>query len=268
MKLLAFLSILFFCACKNSTTTNSVPPITDTVIARDTIVANTDSKIDKEKFYTNKDTIIISTLNNDTVKYSEKDFNDIVDNFPALYSNYPDPPDITFQSSKNFADIIDSSGNTNHVSFTSECGQDVYYTLYAYFLKQKNGEKKYAVRRKTLIEIFNRINSIFGRLSYGGTYFGHQYPRIEAYAEYGVYWYSKRDDFFTKTYDIAKQKELYISGLKQIIIDEESIDYNTIDKKEKLNRRKELFKMVDEISSLVTDNFYLKMAQGFHYEHY
>lgn len=70
-----------------------------------------------------------------------------------------------------------------------------------------------------------------------------------------------------KTYDITKQKELYIKSLRQLIDDESKIDNETLGK-EKAERNKELNKIVDDLNKLITDNFYLRRTQEFHYRHY
>jgi hypothetical protein len=151
--------------------------------------------------------------------------------------------------------------------FASEVGQDVYYALYAYFLKQKNGIDPYEKQRKKLIEIYSNINSLFGHFQYGGTYFGHQQMRILGYAEYSVYLLQKIENGFEKTYNIKKQKELYIKSLRQLILDESEIDYNSLGE-QKIERTKKLNKKVDSLDSLITDVFYLRRAQEFHYIHY
>src|SRR5439155_10350432 len=117
----------------------------------------------------------------------------------------------------------------------------------------KNGIDKYAERRKKLISIYSNINSLFGYFEYGGTYFGHQYSRILGYAEYSIYLYSQSKDHFEKTYDIAKQKEFYIEFLRQLIGDESKIDNKTLGQK-KIERNKELNKIVDDLDKLITDN--------------
>lgn len=70
-----------------------------------------------------------------------------------------------------------------------------------------------------------------------------------------------------KTYDITKQKELYIKSLRQLIDDENKID-NQFSGKEKIERTSELNKLVDQLDLLITDNFYLRRAQQFHYCNY
>ncbi|MBL0153394.1 MAG: hypothetical protein IPP93_07885 [Chitinophagaceae bacterium] len=60
---------------------------------------------------------------------------------------------------------------------------------------------------------------------YGGTYFTHQWGRILGYAEYSVYLLPKKASDIRKSYDITKQKELYIKSLRQLIDDESKIDF-------------------------------------------
>lgn len=226
------------------------------------------SKLERLKYHTRKDTVYIFSQARDTLKFSREEFNDIIDNFPELYSMNTADPDSTYSISKIWVDLVDSSGNKNHISFNSEVGQDVYYILYAYFLKQKNGIVKYSIRRKNLLVIYRTLNSLFGALNYGGTYYGHQYSRIEGYAEFSIFWFRHYEDYFDRPYDISKQKEFYIAGLKQLIIDEVKIDNNQIREREKDERRKELFGLVDNLNKEITDNFYLRMAQSFQSEHY
>jgi hypothetical protein len=206
------------------------------------------------KYYTKLDTIAIP-VEIDTMRYVKADFNRIIDEHPELYQEFPAHPDLLYYSLTNSGD------------FSSEVGQDNYYILYAYFLKQKNGEKKYAKQRKKLIDIFSNINSLFRQLQYGGTYFAHKYPRILGYAEYSVYRLPKEDDIVEKTYDISKQKLLYIKSLRQLIADESKIDFESLGK-EKMERTNKLNELVDELDILITNLFYLREAQDFQYSHY
>ncbi len=114
------------------------------------------------------------------------------------------------------------------------------------------------------------MNSLFSLLQYGGTFFGHQQFRIVGYAEYSIYLYPKGGqsyDVVEKTYEITKQKDLYIKSLRQLITDESTIDFETLGK-QKIERNKELNKIVDMIDNSITDIFYLRRAQAFHYENY
>lgn len=224
-------------------------------------------KVENSKYYTQQDIILITTEIGETLKYNKEKFNQIVDNFPALYKDNVQDPDFTYFSNDIWKDIVDKNGNEVHLTFGSEVGRDEYYTLYAYFLKQKNGINKFAQQRQKLIDIYLNINSLFGHFEYGGTYFGHQSRRILGYAEYSIYLLPKTKEDILKTYDITKQKELYIKSLQQLIEDESKIDFNTLGQ-EKIERNKELNKIVDELDKLITDLFYLRRAQEFQYGHY
>jgi len=221
-----------------------------------TTVADTQPKqVDKSKYYTQVDTVLIATEIGDTLKYAKANFNSIVEKHSEFFEEFPDNPDLAY-----------FNGN-NKEEFASEAGQDIYYILYAYFLKQRNGIKEFAEQRQKLIKIYSNINSLFGHLKYGGTYFGHQSKRIVGYAEYSVFILPKDKKGYTKTYEIIPQKKLYIKSLRQLIDDESTIDNNTIGQ-DKILRIKKLNKIIDELDNLITDNFYLRRAQEFHYEHY
>lgn len=91
--------------------------------------------------------------------------------------------------------------------------------------------------------------------------------RILGYAEYSIYLFPKEKNELEKTYDITKQKKLYIKSLRQLIEDESKIDFETLGQ-EKIIRNKELNTIVDELEKLITDNFYLRRAQEFQYRYY
>lgn len=222
----------------------------------------------------NNEKVILYAEENDTFSFTNAELKQIIKLFPSLNPKWPVNPDISysFKDTGNvFKELIDLDGKKNSISFNSELGQDEYYILYAYILKKENGDKKYQPERKNLIELYRNINGIFEGLANGGTYFGHQHRRIVGYAEYSVYLYSQIDslnDYFTKKYDITKQKQLYISSLLQLINDEESFDFNTIDKKGKAERKKEFLEKVNNIKKLISNYFYLKKAQEFQYSYY
>lgn len=250
MKPLLALEIFFLLSCNNQTQQANMIQPADTIVK-----AITSGRIDNSKYYITEDTISIATETVGTLKFGKEQFNRIIDEHPEFFDEYPSDPDLAYNC------------NGNRGGFLSEAGQDTYYLLYAYFLKHRNGIDKYADHRSRLIKIYSSINSLFQRFQYGGTYFGHQYPRILGYAEYSVYLYSISKDNFEKTHAITKQKSLYIQSLRQLISDEDGIDFNTLGK-DKIQRNGELNKTIDELEGLITDNFYLRRAQAFHYGHY
>ncbi|MDR2854222.1 MAG: hypothetical protein LBV31_02825 [Prevotellaceae bacterium] len=224
--------------------------------------SNYSKQADNSKYYTTQDTVQIMTETGVTLEYSKDDFNQMVKNHTEFFDEFTVNPDQVY-----YCLFHCNTDNKKNREFGSEAGQDAYYTLYAYFLKQKNGIDKYAQQRKKLIEIYSNINSLFGHFQYGGSYFGHQAQRILGYAEYAIYLLSCAENNIEKTYSITKQKDLYIKSLRQLIEDESEIDFETFGK-EKIERNKELNSIVDKLDKLITDNFYLRRAQEFQYRHY
>ncbi|WP_313533550.1 hypothetical protein [Sphingobacterium athyrii] len=156
------------------------------------------------------------------------------------------------------------------IEFNSEAGKDHYYMLYSYFLMQVNGEQKYATQRKRLFQLFSKINELFASIEQGGTYFGHQQKRLLAEVEYAIYLMPKDKSEIQKIYDIKKQKQLYIQGLRQLVIDEIT-NNEEIESQHKPDQVKRLNKIVDDINLLIIDNFSLRRGQYFqsnYYEYY
>jgi hypothetical protein len=213
------------------------------------------SKVDISKYITHLDTILIATEIGDTLKYTKTEFNKIVNTHTEFFEEYPDNPDQTY-----------SKANDKE-EFSSEFGKDIYFALYAYFLKQKNGVEKHAHQRQKLINIYSNINSLFRQFENGGTYFEHQQMRILGYAEYSIYLLPKAKKDISKTYSIKKQKAHYIKSLRQLIEDESKINFKTLGIN-KIKRIQKLNKIVDELDKLIIDNFYLRRAQEFQYGHY
>lgn len=122
-----YILILTALGCNNPTNQS------DKTIHADTTKQTTSVK---SKYYTTNNPQLIITETGDTLKYSKDEFNKIVDNHSELTSEYTNEPDQMFYCNGNIGD------------FGSEVGQDNYYILYAYFLKQKNSIDNYAERRK------------------------------------------------------------------------------------------------------------------------
>lgn len=77
----------------------------------------------------------------------------------------------------------------------------------------------------------------------------------------------KDGELVEKTYKIDRQKSLFIKSLRQLIDDENEIDFNTLEK-DKSDRVKKLNTIIDELDILITDLFYLRRAQEFQYVNY
>ncbi len=247
MKNLQYIIFLLIFGCSSQSDKRDNPGTVETI--------DKTKNVDNTRYYTQQDTILIVTEIGDTLKYVKTNFNNIVDRHPEFFEQYPDNPDQAYFNSSDYE------------GFGGEAGKDTYYILYAYFLKQRNGIEEFAEQRQKLIEIYSGINFLFGQFQHGGTYFGHQHARILGYAEYSVFLMPKDKSDIIKTYDITKQKELYIKSLRQLIDDESKIDFNT-QREEKVERGKRNNEVVDKLEVLITDNFYLRRAQEFHYGHY
>ncbi|MDA9121095.1 tetratricopeptide repeat protein [Flavobacteriales bacterium] len=207
----------------------------------------------KFKYYTDLDTVVIETEIGETLSYTQAEYNTLVYNHPEFYSGCPKGPDNTYSKIKPLE---------GEYFITSETGQDTYYMLYAQFLKMRNGGQLFDNERRRLIEIYLTINMIHGTLVRGGSYFGHQIPRILAYAEWSLYnkTYHHKS---TAPHDIENPKFQYINCLKEFIADQ-------IDNDPKLNEGylPELDSMVNELHDLITNRFYLDQATSFELEHY
>jgi hypothetical protein len=253
MKILT--SIFILCLITHSSKAQAKQTIPRHNISVGVYLPINEQKKDSTIYNTSKDTLLILAGARDTLKYTLNQLKKIMVNHSELTDSMTQNPDLTYYSRSHPKD------------FVSEVGQDEYYMLYAYFLQQRNGIDKYEVERKRLIEIYDNINFLFQHLQYGGTYFGNQYARILAYAEFSIYLYIGIESDFSKTYSITKQKELYIQSLRQIIQDDSKIDYDTVGK-QKIKRNEELNKTVDRIGHEITGYFYLRQAQNFQYDHY
>ncbi len=249
MKILFYIPFLLLLNCSNHTKRTDINSNSET--ASYSQIKNSDSS----KYHTTKDTLLITTEIGENLKYSKVEFNLIVDNHPEFFSDIIQDPDATYYCT------ADKNG------FDSELGKDEYYMLYAYFLKQKNGIDKYAECRQKLIDIYTDLNFLYQYFQHGGTYFGHQRARILGYAEFSVHIYKSYEDKFSKTYDIRKQKRIYIQSLRQLVDDELQIDGETL-RQDKVNRKQELNMKIDNIDKAIIDNFYLRRAQEFQYVHY
>jgi hypothetical protein len=251
-KCLLVVIILFF-GCKPKSGTPSRRSSKDSSIS--TFTKSVDSSL-----FARKDSVLV--VGYDSGTYSRGEFNDIVIHFPELYSLPTVDPDIAYYGS------VFSGKIGNGVRFNSEVGQDEFYTLYAFFLRNRDTGQGLAGSRDTLIRIFEEINDIFGQLNHGGTFFGHQAYRIFGYAEYRIYMLSRNTDEFRKEYSITSQKANFTNQLRQQIVDEIGVDNLLLGKNEKEDKRQDMLKSVRKINDWIGNYFYLKAARQFMYEYY
>ena len=196
-----------------------------------------------------KDSVLIHSHSiRDTFKFSKAEFISILENHPEINLHPPLHPDITYQK--------------NNKEFSSETGQDVYFTIYAYNLEKHNHNTE--LMRIKLIEAFHKVNSIHGAYKKGGSFFGHQKARIAAYAEFDVYSYRNRKPTYE---DFKKNKTNYIDSLK--INFEKGINklVNTPDKAKSL-LLKEINLEISQLEKLIEDDIILEAARNFEQRHY
>lgn len=262
MKQLIFLLPVMLFAC-NTAIKNDDLAQTDTAIVKAKGI-----NAAKTAYYATTDTVIIASKYFDTLAFSKKEFNDIIDHYPSLYEDLTVPPDIAHAKDIAVATKAISEEDTGELVFNSEAGKDAYYSLYAHFLIQKDSSQVLIRRRDVLNGIYQDVNDMAGELARGGTYFGHQYNRIAAYAEYAVNMFDFDTTSFLKSYDISKQKALFIASLKQRVTDELTLDNDFINANDKEAHKKKIFSYINNIEGQITDGFYLYYAQQFYYNNY
>lgn len=215
-----------------------------------------------------KQKIVIYAEDFDSLILSKNELNKIEKLFPLFKSEFISNPNEAFSGSGEWKDYINQDNKKEHFSFGSEVGQDNFCLVYTYYLKQKNGEKKYQAERKNLIELYRALNELYQGLEYGGTFYTHQHIRLYAFAEYSIYRLNIDKEYFEKKYDFHKQKGLYIKSLIQYVEDEERqngyYQEDIISNKPKaIERVKKLKEKIDIIQKLITNYFYLNQVQDF-----
>ena len=172
--------------------------------------------LEKQALYTQQD-----TLNLNGHKFSKKEFNAIVDNFPSLYQNEVLHPDSLYKlefSNPNFAIAYEQN-----VSFDSDAGQDRFFALYAHFLTSKNKGTRFEYLRKSLKNSYDSINTIFERLSRGGTDYIHQSSCIPTYVAYDIYQLNHSNRLPVYTQKTRADQYEFIEDLKNQIENESTL---------------------------------------------
>lgn len=220
--------LLLFCFCSNKT---------NYAVNNDSIDSNDSVKIEIDSF---------------CLIYDKNIFETIKDSFPQLSKlekGIIESPDDTY---KKYPVYI------NDYTFDSEAGQDEFYLLYAHFLRKRNGDK-YSKVRDNLINIYREINSLFGSLEIIGNYFGHQYVRIVGYAEYDIYLYSPDNKNKQVENNFVVTKRRYLKSLENKVL--EDADYYESTDRQEIIQKSHIF--IDNLNSLITDEFYLSKAIEF-----
>lgn len=196
-----------------------------------------------------KDSISIHSHSiRDTFKFSKAELKSIVDDHLEINLYPPLHPDIAYQN--------------NYKGFNSETGQDVYHTIYAYYL-EKNNHNAEQFRTK-LIEAFHKVNSIHGVYKRGGSFFGHQKARIAAYAEFVVYSFRHRKP--TLEY-FKKNKSKYIDSLK-VNFEKGIVKMVNTPEKGKTLLLKDINLEISQLEKLIDNDIMLEAVRDFEQKYY
>lgn len=220
----------------------------------------------------NEKVLIFADKDIDSIMISKNELNKIEALFPVFKDKIPLNPNDSYKGNE-WGDYINQNGKVETITFGSETGHDYFCLVYTYYLKQKNGEEKFKLEREKLIKLYHAVNGLYQALNYGGTYFGHQFERLYADAEYSIYQLTLDKEYYDKKYDFQKQKKLYIQSLTQYVADEESQNIynqdNSTDGNRKNNERaKRLQEKIDILQKLITNYFYLNEVQKIEMNYY
>ena len=211
---------------------------------------------------TQEDTVYIST--SPTLEYYvlKEEYNKLVQQRKEFFSDNIYAPDFTYHSSyDSFEDI----------TFKSETGQDYYYLCYTFFLKKRNNHENYHGERERLIDLYNSINHIYSIIARGGTFFSHNKPRIQAYAEWDIYNHLvlKRGVPISEI-DFESEKEAFIERNRKILESSNSFEYwDSFTEEERKATLQELQVLFESLSEKIDTPFYLSCVLGFEerYQH-
>jgi hypothetical protein len=192
------------------------------------------------------------------VDKSKNELNKIEALFPALTDKSVPSPLAAYTVSYLPKKYINQDGIVKQLDFKEPFGQDEFYLLYAYYLKQKNGDSKYKVERDKLVDLYDAINEIYVTWSQSLLYYDHQGFRIYACAEYSIFLLDQYKEDFDS--DFKKQKNLYIKSLRQYSQDQfkGSAIYDA-------NRIKENIAILEK---LIINYYYLEQVRTFEMEYY
>jgi hypothetical protein len=223
-------------------------------------------------YYAKADSVVVPFDEGEPLVWLREDFNAIVDNFPSLHDAYPGPPDVSYERSGCSRKFVNARGDSDEISFCSEYGEDEYFALYRYFLKQRHQGEECARRRARLNTIYYDLSHIYGLLRHDWN--GHNYRRTAAYVEYAVECDSDPDaDYYGPTYgpsdntaygayDISMQRDLFIRLLRQWATDEVAAD-SELDSTDRAILRGKVFRLIDEIRSHITSRYDLYWTEWF-----
>lgn len=114
-----------------------------------------DPKLEKEKVF------IYAEDDYDSLIFSRNELNKIEKLFPVLKAEFPSTPKEAC-SIELWGNYIDQNGKEESITFSSEAGEDQFCLLYAYYLKQKNGEEKFTKEREILTNHIKQLMDFIG----------------------------------------------------------------------------------------------------------
>jgi len=208
------------------------------------------NKADKYIFNHN-DSVTIS-IDSIKCKYSNQDFQSILRNFPSLQDEkkYIVKPDKAYEQYM-------SSPFT--YSFGSEAGEDEFCIFYTYLLRNKIKNNNIE-KRDLLIKLYRKINEFHHVLSFGGTFYGHQYIRLVAYAEYSSRYYEPMDYYD----DFTFHHNRYFKHLYDLV----GNTLKELPESEKEGMEEKLKSLIAEIRKLTMERYYFHCAVNFNASFY
>jgi len=220
------------------------------------------SEGNSENPHTTEDTVYISS--SPTLEYYvlKEEYNKMVQQRKEFFSDSVYDPDFTYYSSyDSFEDI----------TFKSETGQDYYYLCYTYFLKKRYTHDNYKTERENLLELYNSINDIYAIIARGGSFFSHNKPRIQAYAEWDIYNHLvvKRAVPISEI-DFELEKEAFIERNHKILESSNSFVYwDSFTEEGRKATLQELQALFESLSEKIDTPFYLSCVVEFEerYQH-
>lgn len=260
MKFIPGFAILMLIACNNYDTQTAIAGAVSHTIC------NPAARTGNRQYYTTADTVvIISASGYDTLTYAKNAFNEIIDQFPELHEKIPLHPDIAYQKSGAMKTITGNTGMQKLIDFRSELGHDVFCILYAHLLKPQNSYA--AKQREKLRESYHVINHVFHTINGFGTYYTHQYRRIQAYAAYDTYNYSAATENDLAA-DIHTEKKYFIESLKLQLISNIKTSNEILPVASKKKIQRELLSEINRLDTLISTQYILHRVCEFRYSFY
>jgi hypothetical protein len=197
----------------------------------------------------------------DKMTYKKFDLDSVEKYHPLLVdTTIYSPSHILYQIDN---DEFNKKGISTQFKFNCEACLDDFYVIYAYFLKRKT-QNHYPKIKKQLFEAYQQINRYYGHWNNGGTYFGHQSWRIIGYAEFDLYNYIKYQEEEHIEPNYRKHKALFISVLKQRMLDKAKAEPYEFYK----DKKTKMLDCINKIDKSIDNWFVLQKAILFEKQNY